>query len=111
MQGLLVDPDVTHTIDPATETIGGNAIFDNSKNLHSAWDAPPTNFHLAHATDLLPAAQRVAKDNDRLENWSFAWASDVNQGRPASFCRRELCADAAECHASEGRLVDHLPRS
>lgn len=54
MQGQMVDP---HTIDPATETIGGNAILDNNKNFHSAWDAPPTNFHVAQASDLLPAAQ------------------------------------------------------
>ncbi|VIO72719.1 hypothetical protein CI1B_43650 [Bradyrhizobium ivorense] len=85
MQGQLVDPDITHTIDPATETIGGNAILDNNKNFHSAWDAPPTNFHVAQASDLLPAAQQVARDNDRIENWSFAWASDTIKLAPRAF--------------------------
>lgn len=71
MQGQQVDPDVTHTIDPTTETIGGNVIFDDNKNFHAAWDAPPTNFHVAQALDLLPLANQVAKDTDRIENWSF----------------------------------------
>jgi hypothetical protein len=85
MQGGEVDPDVTHTIDPATETIGGNIIFDNNKNFHSAWDAPPTNFHVAQALELLPLAQQVVKDRDRVENWSFAWASDTLTLEPQAF--------------------------
>jgi hypothetical protein len=85
MQGQQVDPDVTHTIDPATETIGGNAIFDNDKNFHAAWDAPPSNFQVSQALDLLPLAQQVAKDTDRVENWSFAWASDTLKLAPRAF--------------------------
>jgi hypothetical protein len=85
MQGQQVDPDVTHTMDPATETIGGNAIFDNDKNFHAAWDAPPSNFQVSQALDLLPLAQQVAKDTDRVENWSFAWASDTLKLAPRAF--------------------------
>src|SRR5205085_7042753 len=76
------DPDITHTIDPATETLGGNLVFDNNRNFHSAWDAPPSGLDVAHALDLLPLAQQVARDTDRVENWSFAWATDTRPMRP-----------------------------
>ncbi|MCC8977285.1 S1/P1 nuclease [Bradyrhizobium acaciae] len=85
LQGQQVDPDVTHTIDPSTETIGGNALFDNNKNLHSAWDAPPTHFQVPQALDLLPIAQQIAKDTDQIENWSLAWASDTIKVAPRAF--------------------------
>jgi hypothetical protein len=85
MQGLEVDPDVTHTIDPANETIGGNIIFDDQKNFHAAWDMPPTNFQVAQALELLPRAQQVPRDSDRVENWSFAWATDTLKLEPRAF--------------------------
>jgi hypothetical protein len=85
LQGQEVDPDVTHTIDPTTETKGGNFVFDNDKNFHAAWDAPPTNFHVAQALDLLPMAKQVAKDTDPAEDWSFAWATDTIKVAPQAF--------------------------
>ena len=75
--GNQVDPDVTHTIDPATETIGGNAIKDAGKNFHSEWDAPPTGFKVEQALDLLPLAKTVPLNNSRMEEWSTAWATDT----------------------------------
>lgn len=83
--GAQVDPDVTHTIDPSTETIGHNAIFDGTRNLHSDWDAPPSGLDVAHAPDLLPPARQVAKDTDRVENRSFAWATDTMKVAPQAF--------------------------
>jgi hypothetical protein len=84
-QGRLVDPDVTHTIDPATETIGGNIIFDNDKGFHGAWDAPPTGMHVMDALTLLPQAQAVPKDTGRIEDWSFVWATDTLKVAPQAF--------------------------
>jgi len=83
--GTQVDPDITHTIDPATETLGGNLVFDNNRNFHSAWDAPPSGLDVTHALDLLPLAQQVARDTDRVENWSFAWATDTMKVAPQAF--------------------------
>src|SRR5262249_3539808 len=40
-EGRLVDPDTAHSIDPATDTIGGNAIQDQNLSLHTEWDAIP----------------------------------------------------------------------
>ncbi|WP_271604954.1 hypothetical protein [Bradyrhizobium sp. CCBAU 11434] len=37
----LVDPDVTHTVDPATETAGSNLITDDRKDFHGEWDDVP----------------------------------------------------------------------
>lgn len=83
--GAQVDPDITHTIDPATETIGGNAIFDQTRNLHSDWDAPPAGLDAAHASDLLALARLVVKDADRVENWSLIWATDTMKVAPQAF--------------------------
>lgn len=77
MNGQPVDPDITHTIDPSTETVGGNILFDNGKNFHTAWDAPPTDFHVSDAPSLFARAHAVAKDAGHVEDWSFAWASDT----------------------------------
>jgi hypothetical protein len=83
--GNQVDSDVTHTIDPATETIGGNAIKDAGKNFHSEWDAPPTGFKVEQALDLLPLAKTVPLNNSRMEEWSTAWATDTLKVAPGAF--------------------------
>lgn len=75
--GNLVDPDVTHTIDPNTETIGGNAILEGTKNFHSEWDAIPADLGEAATPELLAAAKAQPADHGRVENWSVAWASDT----------------------------------
>ena len=75
--GNLVDPDVTHTIDPATETAGGNSILDQTKNFHSEWDAIPADLGDAATPELLAAAKTQPADHGRVENWSVAWASDT----------------------------------
>ncbi|MBW5438457.1 hypothetical protein FXB41_27955 [Bradyrhizobium canariense] len=74
--GKQVDPDVTHTIDPATETVGGNVIKDAGKNLHTEWDAPPTGFKVEQALDLLPLATacqsafKFGSDAILVQHWS-----------------------------------------
>jgi S1/P1 Nuclease len=83
--GAEVDPDVTHTIDPGTETIGGNIIQDNGKNFHSDWDAPPTGFKVEQALDLLPLATAVPVDNSAVEEWATAWATDTIKVAPQAF--------------------------
>ena len=77
--GNLVDPDVTHTVDPATETAGGNLIVDPvlSKNFHGVWDANPTGLAETPTPKLLEMANAVPLDRGRIENWSVAWASDT----------------------------------
>ena len=82
--GILVDPDITHTIDPATETIGGNALFDGG-NLHGAWDAAPMNMTVGQALDLLPAAQAVPASTGPVEDWATMWASDTITTAPKAF--------------------------
>ena len=75
--GSLVDPDVTHTIDPTTETTGGNSIFDQSKNFHGEWDANPSGLGDTPTSKLLDMANAVPLDHGRIENWSVVWASDT----------------------------------
>jgi S1/P1 Nuclease len=92
--GGQVDPDVTHTIDPVTETVGGNAIKDGSKNFHSEWDAPPTGFKVEQALDLLPLARAVPLSNSRMEEWSTAWATDTLKVAPEAFAGATLAKSA-----------------
>ena len=75
--GSLVDPDITHTVDPATETAGGNLILDAGKNLHGEWDNNPAGLGEDPTPKLLEMASAVAPDRGRVENWSVAWASDT----------------------------------
>jgi len=76
-KGQLVDPDVTHTIDPNTETAGANIIFDQSRNLHSEWDAIPSDLGEAATPELVAAARSEPGDRGRIENWSVVWATDT----------------------------------
>ena len=75
--GNLVDPDVTHTIDPTTETTGGNSILEHSKNFHSEWDAIPSDLGESATPELLAMARSQPADHGRVENWSTAWATDT----------------------------------
>lgn len=75
--GSLVDPDVTHTIDPATETTGGNSILENHNNFHGEWDAIPGDLGEAMTPELLAIAKAVPTDHGRIENWPVAWATDT----------------------------------
>jgi hypothetical protein len=74
--GGLVDPDVTHTVDPATETTGGNSITD-VKNFHGEWDDNPTGLDDTPTQNLRDMASAVPLDHGRIENWSVIWASDT----------------------------------
>ncbi|WP_439360318.1 hypothetical protein [Bradyrhizobium sp. DASA03007] len=75
--GHVVDPDVTHTVDPATETAGGNLITDDRKNFHAEWDDIPGDLGEAATPELLATARGVPADHGRLENWSASWATDT----------------------------------
>jgi hypothetical protein len=77
--GNLVDPDVAHRIDPATATIGGNAIQDQNVNLHQEWDDIPTDIGEAATRELLSDARALPASQGRIDNWPGAWASDTIQ--------------------------------
>lgn len=80
--GSLVDPDVTHTIDPSTETAGGNWIHDpkvlkGSDAFHHAWDDTPADLGDTAPQALVDAAKAMTADTDRIENWAAIWATDT----------------------------------
>jgi hypothetical protein len=76
-KGQLVDPDVTHTIDPNTETAGANVIFDQGTNFHLEWDTIPSDLGEAATPELVAMARSEPGDRGRIENWSVAWATDT----------------------------------
>ena len=75
--GKLVDPDIAHQIDPATETAGGNAIQDQNLNLHHEWDDIPQDIGDAATRELLADAQVVPASQGAIESWPAAWATDT----------------------------------
>jgi hypothetical protein len=76
--GALVDPDINHTIDPSTETAGGNWIHDASNNaFHHEWDDTPTDLGDTAPPALVALAKAMPAETDRIENWSVAWATDA----------------------------------
>jgi hypothetical protein len=77
--GNLVDPDVAHQVDPANDTIGGNAIQDQNVNLHAEWDDIPTDLGDAQTRELMIAAKLVPATAGPIEDWPAAWASDTVQ--------------------------------
>ena len=76
--GGLVDPDVTHTIDPGTETAGGNWIMDGQDNFHYEWDDNPKDLAAGTAPQaLVDAAKALPPQTGAIEDWSYVWATDT----------------------------------
>jgi hypothetical protein len=75
--GKMVDPDAAHAIDPATFTVGGNAIQDQNVNLHAEWDDIPFDLGDAWTRELLTAARAVPATDGGLEEWPATWATDT----------------------------------
>ena len=83
--GTPVDPDVTHTIDPTTETAGANLIKDPldtvddepDRNLHFEWDKTPAELGTTAPPALVDAARALPPEKGAIEDWSVAWASDT----------------------------------
>ena len=89
-KGQLVDPDVTHTIDPNTETAGANVIFDQGTNFHLEWDTIPSDLGEAATPELVAMARSEPGDRGRIENWSVAWATDTILAAQQAFSRLNL---------------------
>jgi hypothetical protein len=75
--GKPVDPDVTHQVDPATETAGGNLIQDQNLSLHHEWDDIPTDIGEAATSELMMAAKSLPPSQGGIGDWPAAWASDT----------------------------------
>jgi hypothetical protein len=75
--GKLVDPDIAHQIDPATETTGGNSIQDQNLNLHHEWDDIPQDIGDAATRELVADARSVPASQGPIESWPAAWATDT----------------------------------
>jgi hypothetical protein len=80
IDGKLVDPDIAHKIDPATETAGGNFISDQNLNLHHEWDDIPQDIGDAATRELLADARSMPASQGPIESWPAAWATDTILG-------------------------------
>jgi hypothetical protein len=78
--GQVIDPDISG-YKLGNDTAGGNYILDNTKNLHSEWDAPPASpvdFN-DQLTQLLSLAKQIHTTPGDIRNWPTAWATDSIQ--------------------------------
>lgn len=77
--GDLVDPDATHHVNPATDTVGGNNIQDQDqhRNLHFEWDQIADDLGEAATSKLLEAARAQPASQGGVGDWPAAWASDT----------------------------------
>jgi S1/P1 Nuclease len=75
-EGRPVDPDTAHRIDPATDTVGGNAIQDQNLSLHREWDDIPTDIGEFSTKELMDTAQQTPATPGPIDGWPKAWATD-----------------------------------
>jgi hypothetical protein len=61
------------------------SFFDATRISISHGMGSRSSLHAAEALDLLPQTQQVARDGDRMENWSVIWASDKLKQEPRAF--------------------------
>jgi hypothetical protein len=95
-RGQLVDPDVAHRIDPATDTEGGNLIRDQRSVFHTEWDAIPEDLGEAATPELLAAARSQAPSQGGVEDWPAAWASDTVLAAHGTFAGTEFRQASSE---------------
>ncbi|MGC2781141.1 MAG: S1/P1 nuclease [Bradyrhizobium sp.] len=75
-EGAKVDPDAdVRPHDAATETAGGNLIWDENVNLHAEWDDIPFDIGRKANRDLLNAARAVPATGAAMEDWARLWAT------------------------------------
>ena len=74
--GRQVDPEAASSIDPASDTFGGNAIQDQNINLHHEWDDIPTDIGEASTQELRDDAKNVAPTQGPPQDWPAIWASE-----------------------------------
>jgi hypothetical protein len=82
--GNQVDPDDTG-LDPNSETQGGNAIMDGTRNLHSEWDAIPDTWGVTPDAALLADARAVPPTQGPIKGWAVSWASDTVKTAQSAF--------------------------
>jgi len=88
--GDRVDPD-HGTLDPKTDTSGGNSIKDGHESLHGEWDQIPREWWLAPNTAIpadaaiLAEARTVPMTSGPITGWAAAWASDTVMQAHAAF--------------------------
>lgn len=102
--GSPVDPDINHTIDPATDTAGGNSITDPSlpadnNTFHVGdWDSVPAELEKAPTATpaLMAMARLVPPDGGRLEDWSVTWATDTILAAHTAFSGLQFASKAPD---------------
>jgi hypothetical protein len=83
--GQLLNPDQSGSVDPNTETAGGNFIFDQGKKLHSEWDAIPADLGNSADAIMVAKARTVTDTPGPVENFAVTWASDTVRASHSAF--------------------------
>jgi hypothetical protein len=75
--GALINPSKGMAGVEETETLGGNAILIDGKNLHGSWDDVPDTWTIELMPDLLPRAKTMPATPGQIEIWPALWGSDT----------------------------------
>jgi len=89
-QGTPVNPDDSGSIDPATQTAGGNFIVEQTsckgRNLHREWDAIPKSLGTTANVTMIKAARKTKKKTPgAVDGFAVNWASDTVVASHAAF--------------------------
>ncbi len=83
--GDLINPDSPGPLDPATETVGGNAIKDEQTDLHTEWDIIPSDLGRSADSAMVEKARAVPLTAAPLPNLAAIWASESVMASHAAF--------------------------
>jgi len=84
--GQTLDPDGLAHFDDYSTAGGNHLVYGVKQNLHSDWDAVPTNLTKTdpHFSVLVDAARLVPRTSGDILSWSSQWATDtLTFGKPA----------------------------
>jgi len=84
-RGRRINPDDGSPLDPATETAGGNFLFDGSERLHSEWDDIPNALGSSANAAMMAAAAAVPGSSGQVGGWPTAWSSETIVASHAAF--------------------------
>ncbi|NSL56340.1 S1/P1 nuclease [Uliginosibacterium aquaticum] len=99
--GKPVDPD-EHGLDHASETAGGNLIFDGSKRFHAFWDDIPLNLAVQGEgfAGMLARARQVTTPGGDASGWAQAWATELVQTGKAVYAPLSYTPRPAQANSS-----------
>jgi S1/P1 Nuclease len=75
--GSKIDPDSLGADSKNTNTHGGNSLSDGGTDLHTEWDALPTNLGKTPSDTIITKARHLHATAGSIDDFAAAWAADT----------------------------------